>query len=49
MNNWISCAAAAAAMSMSSAPAFANQNVIKLSSDHANWAIKSGDYAGTRF
>jgi PQQ-dependent dehydrogenase (methanol/ethanol family) len=32
-----------------SGPAFANQDVIKLSSDPANWAIQSGDYAGTRY
>ncbi len=35
-----------AAMSM---PAMANDSVLKASSDPANWAIQSGDYAGTRF
>jgi PQQ-dependent dehydrogenase (methanol/ethanol family) len=31
-----------------SAPVWANDDVIKLSSDPKNWAIQSGDYAGTR-
>ena len=35
-----------AAMSM---PAMANDSVLKATSDPANWAIQSGDYAGTRF
>ena len=35
-----------AAMSM---PAMANDSVLKASSDPNNWAIQSGDYAGTRF
>ena len=32
-----------------SAPAFANGDVAKLTSDPNNWAIQSGDYAGTRY
>jgi lanthanide-dependent methanol dehydrogenase len=32
-----------------SAPAWANDDVIKLSSDPNNWVIQSGDYAGTRY
>jgi PQQ-dependent dehydrogenase (methanol/ethanol family) len=32
-----------------SAPVWANDDVIKLSSDPNNWAIQSGDYAGTRY
>ena len=32
-----------------SAPVWANDDVIKLSSDPDNWAIQSGDYAGTRY
>ncbi|MET0408469.1 MAG: methanol/ethanol family PQQ-dependent dehydrogenase [Hyphomicrobium sp.] len=32
-----------------SAPAWANEDVIKLSSDPNNWAVQSGDYAGTRY
>ncbi|AGK59229.1 methanol/ethanol family PQQ-dependent dehydrogenase [Hyphomicrobium denitrificans 1NES1] len=32
-----------------STPALANQNVIQVSRDPANWAIQSGDYAGTRY
>ena len=31
-----------------SSPVWANDDVIKLSSDPNNWAIQSGDYAGTR-
>ncbi len=30
-------------------PVWANADVAKLSSDPANWAIQSGDYAGTRY
>jgi PQQ-dependent dehydrogenase (methanol/ethanol family) len=30
-------------------PVWANADVTKLSSDPANWAIQSGDYAGTRY
>ena len=30
-------------------PVLANADVTKLSSDPANWAIQSGDYAGTRY
>ena len=29
--------------------AYANQNVIQLSRNSENWAIQSGDYAGTRY
>jgi PQQ-dependent dehydrogenase (methanol/ethanol family) len=32
-----------------SMPAMANDSVLKASSDPNNWAIQSGDYAGTRF
>ena len=32
-----------------SSPVWANADVIKLSSDPNNWAVQSGDYAGTRF
>ena len=32
-----------------SSPLWANDDVLKLSSDPNNWAIQSGDYAGTRF
>ncbi len=32
-----------------SSPVLANADVQKLSSDPANWAIQSGDYAGTRY
>ena len=32
-----------------SAPVWANDDVAKLSSDPNNWAIQSGDYAGTRY
>ena len=32
-----------------SSPVWANEDVIKLSSDPNNWAIQSGDYAGTRY
>ncbi len=31
-----------------STSAWANEDVIKLSSNPKNWAIQSGDYAGTR-
>ncbi len=30
------------------APVWANDDVIKLSSDPKNWAVQSGNYAGTR-
>ena len=32
-----------------SSPLWANDDVLKLSADPNNWAIQSGDYAGTRF
>ncbi|MBN9280973.1 MAG: PQQ-binding-like beta-propeller repeat protein, partial [Hyphomicrobium denitrificans] len=32
-----------------SGPTWANESVVKLTSDLNNWAIKSGDYAGTRY
>ena len=32
-----------------SSPLWANDDVLKLSSDPNNWAIQSGDYAGTRY
>ncbi len=48
MRRWRSTAVAFVMLAFSG-PAFANQDVIKLSSDPANWAIQSGDYAGTRY
>ena len=36
-------------LSRSRRPSWANEDVIKLSSDPNNWAIQSGDYAGTRY
>ncbi len=35
--------------SLGSAAAWANDNVIKLSSDPNNWALQNGDYAGHRY
>ena len=32
-----------------SGPTWANESVIKATSDPNNWAIQSGDYAGTRY
>ena len=32
-----------------SSPVWANDDVLKLSNDPNNWAIQSGDYAGTRY
>lgn len=35
--------------SLGSAAAWANDNVIKLSSDPNNWVLQNGDYAGHRY
>ena len=48
MRKWAYSAAAVAVLACST-PALANADVIRLSSDPNNWAIQSGDYAGTRF
>lgn len=42
-------AATAALLSTSATIAFANDDVMKLTSDSKNWAIPTGDYANTRY
>ena len=48
MRKWAN-STAAVALLVCSSPAWANEDVIKLSSDPANWAIQSGDYSGHRY
>ncbi|HML29387.1 MAG TPA: PQQ-dependent dehydrogenase, methanol/ethanol family, partial [Hyphomicrobium sp.] len=48
MRKWASSTAAVALLAVSS-PAWANEDVIKLSQDPNNWAIQSGDYSGHRY
>ena len=48
MRKWAN-STAAIALLVCSSPAWANEDVIKLSSDPANWAIQSGDYSGHRY
>jgi len=48
MRKWAFSTAAIAALCYA-APAMANEDVIKLTSDPNNWAIQSGDYAGHRY
>jgi len=48
MIDWARYAAITAGL-MISTPAAANQNVINLSRNPANWVIQSGDYAGSRY
>ena len=40
---------AAALLTTFTSPVWANADVQKLSADPNNWAIQSGDYAGTRY
>jgi lanthanide-dependent methanol dehydrogenase len=48
MTKWLGLAAIVAALGL--APAVrANQDVLALSSDPANWAVQSGDYSGQRY
>ncbi|MBS0232317.1 MAG: methanol/ethanol family PQQ-dependent dehydrogenase [Proteobacteria bacterium] len=48
MRKWAFSTAAIVALCYA-APAMANEDVIKLTSDPNNWAIQSGDYAGHRY
>ena len=48
MRKWAN-STAAVALLVCSSPAWANEDVIKLSKDPANWAIQSGDYSGHRY
>jgi PQQ-dependent dehydrogenase (methanol/ethanol family) len=48
MRKWAN-STAAIALLVCSSPAWANEDVIKLSKDPANWAIQSGDYSGHRY